>query len=333
MTKYIRFLPVLPLLCQALCGNVPGAPEDTMRKMIRKSLPYIEKRGQSWKNSKGCHSCHRTTFTIWSLNRAAEKGFAVDQAKLKGWNDWGRQWKAFIRKNKIGEYSGKDRETVLQRENSAVAQMLLGRPKGEDGDWVGQYRNSLAKGQKEDGSWEAGGQLPRQARPDWETTESNVMWVVLALADYTGKDSSGAQSAIGKALEWMGGRTQAQSTEWWVTKLLVERQLGTEEKAVALRKALLEKQNPDGGWGWLTGDSSDAFGTGFALYALAKEGIPISDPSIAKAIDFLASTQKKDGSWQVNGTKKDGRGEPVETAQYWGTCWAVIGLLEFLEDF
>ncbi|MCK4615543.1 MAG: hypothetical protein KAT50_01630 [Pirellulales bacterium] len=41
----------------------------------------------------------------------------------------------------------------------------------------------------------------------------------------------------------------------------------------------------------------------------------------------------KDGSksvavWHVPGTKRKADNAPTETANYWGTAWAVVGLLE-----
>lgn len=334
MPRPRSFLPILPLLFHTLYAGGSPTPEDTIRGVVQKSLPYIDKRGQSWKNSKGCHSCHRTTFTVWALNRATEKGLEVDPGKLAQWNEKGRQWQAFARKKKAKEMNDSDGEKLLQGENSAVSQMLLGRPLGEDpgkAAWIAQYRKSLLSAQEKNGSWKAKGQLPKQKRPLRETTEANTFWAVLALADY--EDGNPAtETSIKKALDWAGKSPGGISTEWWSTKLLVERQLGKKAKADALRKTLLEKQNPDGGWGWLTEESSDALGTGFALYALGNDDVPISDPRIKKSIQFLASNQTKDGSWIVNGTKEDDRDEPAETARYWGTCWAAIGMLAFVES-
>lgn len=45
---------------------------------------------------------------------------------------------------------------------------------------------------------------------------------------------------------------------------------------------------------------------------------------------FLRKTQQEGGSWPVHGTKKDKRGRVEPTATYWGSCWAVLGLLETL---
>jgi squalene-hopene/tetraprenyl-beta-curcumene cyclase len=112
------------------------------------------------------------------------------------------------------------------------------------------------------------------------------------------------------------------STEWHAVKLLL--QPGNK----SLRGELLKLQQPDGGWGWRTGEPSDAFGTGLALYALARSGLPASDGDVRRAITFLQTTQRPDGAWPVPSTRARDKNKVNATASYWGTAWAVIGLLE-----
>ena len=63
------------------------------------------------------------------------------------------------------------------------------------------------------------------------------------------------------------------------------------------------------------------------LYALGVAGVPSGNPVVGRARGFLLTTQRDDGSWLVNGTKraKQHRAEP--TSIYWGTAWATIGLI------
>ncbi|MCA9020956.1 MAG: hypothetical protein KDA74_12490, partial [Planctomycetaceae bacterium] len=71
-------------------------------------------------------------------------------------------------------------------------------------------------------------------------------------------------------------------------------------------------------------------GTGMALYALLEAGVDRQDATVKRAQQFLVSTQRPDGSWPVKGTKEKKKANVEETAVYWGTCWAVIGLVESL---
>jgi squalene-hopene/tetraprenyl-beta-curcumene cyclase len=112
--------------------------------------------------------------------------------------------------------------------------------------------------------------------------------------------------------------------------LLLERGSGNAAAADRCREAILKSQHDDGGWGWLLADESDAFGTGVALYALARNGLSSEHPAIGRARQFLIESQQAAGSWSVKGTKKAKAKQIEPTATYWGTCWAVIGLAETL---
>ena len=74
------------------------------------------------------------------------------------------------------------------------------------------------------------------------------------------------------------------------------------------------------------GSTSDALATGMALYALAQTGEGKS-AAIDNARDFLTKTQGESGSWKTPGTKASAKNKPTATSNYWGTAWAVVGLL------
>jgi squalene-hopene/tetraprenyl-beta-curcumene cyclase len=155
------------------------------------------------------------------------------------------------------------------------------------------------------------------------------MWALLALRASDVHDDSRA-AMLKKARVWLGEKTSGQSTEWWATRLMLERCDGSADKADVLRAELLKRQRADGGWGWLCDDDSDALGTGIALYALRQDKMSAASPEIAKARQFLIKTQTGDGSWPVRGTKQNKKDHIEPTTTFWGTCWAVIGLCETL---
>ncbi|MBT7741972.1 MAG: hypothetical protein HN727_09250, partial [Opitutae bacterium] len=84
--------------------------------------------------------------------------------------------------------------------------------------------------------------------------------------------------------------------------------------------------------GWLTSEQSDALGTGIALYALRLADSESNLTSMLKAQEFLLSNQKKDGSWDVRSTKGKKREFIEETSSYWGTAWAILGLIKGLKN-
>lgn len=155
------------------------------------------------------------------------------------------------------------------------------------------------------------------------------MWTLIALSAVD-MDQAKKKQHRDRATAWLASAKPGQSTEWWATRLLLETESGSTAAAAETRKQLLAAQHEDGGWGWLTADKSDAFGTGLAIYALRQSGLEQDAPAILKACRFLVTSQTDDGSWKVNGTKKKAANRVTPTATYWGTCWAVIGLAETL---
>ena len=183
------------------------------------------------------------------------------------------------------------------------------------------FAEALVKNQQEQGGWKPCGQLPAQKRSLEETTQVTSAWTLLAL-DSNQTTADREQLALA-AIQ----NTNPASTEWWAVHLLLAEKR-REMNASALCDALIEKQQPDGGWGWLTADPSDALATGMAIYALSRHDANKNKAAISKAVSFLTTSQSSDGSWKVPGTKKTTRDKPTPTSNYWGTAWAVIGLLE-----
>ena len=157
------------------------------------------------------------------------------------------------------------------------------------------------------------------------------MWALIACDDSHIHDESLLASRE-RALTWLGDATIGESTEWWAARTLLERRMGRADRAEQHQSELLKLQRPDGGWGWRSKDDSDALGTGIALYAIAQSEPRASHQAISNARQYLMRTQSGDGSWPVHGTKQNAKDRVEATSTYWGTCWAVIGLCETLED-
>ena len=89
----------------------------------------------------------------------------------------------------------------------------------------------------------------------------------------------------------------------------------------AAKKAAVEEllplQRPDGGWAfaslgnWRRSDgkpqdtqTSDGYGTGFAVYVLRMAGLPAEHPQIRKGVDWLKTHQRASGRWYTRSAKK-----------------------------
>jgi squalene-hopene/tetraprenyl-beta-curcumene cyclase len=309
-----------------LLGADAAQTDRQVRAAIERSLPFVQAEGERWIAEKKCVTCHQVPFMVWALNAAAERGIELDRQKRDECGSWAIDWKNMATKEDLDQ----GEQHTLARHTDPVAQLLLARSKSDaSAMWPELFAERLAAGQQDDGSWKAGGQLPSQKRPERETQEVSTMWSLIALQSCAAPADAVAVR-FSKAREWLGSKTEGQSTEWWAVRLLLECGSGNEAEATRLRDELVRRQHDDGGWGWLCRDESDAFGTGVAIYALARAGTKADESALRSARQFLIKTQQADGSWAVKGTKKAKAKQIEATATYWGTCWAVIGLAETL---
>lgn len=130
-------------------------------------------------------------------------------------------------------------------------------------------------------------------------------------------------------MRWAGRLASAepgQTVEWVAAGLAAPVWAGDGVDA-ELRGRLLEAQNDDGGWPWASGEPSNAFSTGQALYALVLAGDGQSE-STDRARAWLIEQQEPDGTWIVpsSAISSEGNQERDVIYRYWGTAWAVIGL-------
>jgi squalene-hopene cyclase-like protein len=174
----------------------------------------------------------------------------------------------------------------------------------------------------------------KRSRP--EAQEATTLWILLALA--TVKDlPEGAVKARIKARDYLKTSKLGVSTESLLLHAMFAKADGDEKGMQILVEDLLKLQQKDGGWSWLRkGAPSDPLTTGEVLYGLSTLGRDRADSRMQKAIQYLLSTQRPDGSWfvakklisAIEGEEKSPTGDKVHT--YWGTGWAVVGLLQTL---
>jgi squalene-hopene/tetraprenyl-beta-curcumene cyclase len=188
-----------------------------------------------------------------------------------------------------------------------------------------------------DGSWTAGGQFTGMRRWALPTAnQSTTMLMTLALASYDTPNPKRSAS-IQKAIAYQRlQKPNPDNREWLAMRLLFEHRFGSNKEVAQLRQQLLDARNSDGAWGWEKGVPSDALTTGLALYVLAKDRAGVDASVFRDARKWLLASQQSDGSWLTpakNFTKSiDPERLKVRDKlyHYWGTGWAVIGLLETL---
>jgi squalene-hopene/tetraprenyl-beta-curcumene cyclase len=328
--------------------------ENEVRHSIERGMAFVERGGVAWMNERGCASCHHVPFLLWTHNEAKDRGFAVDTQKLENWTNW-----TLVNMLARGKNDGGGLETLTQ--------VLLGR------DWSSKWRQKPARHNKTVDPYETlWGFLLDKQKPDGSfpsegqrgfPEDISTSWALLALAS---RDSEEAPKDVSEGLKkrgfgpaltgqlqklddripkakeqaitWLRSVNPDPSTQALLLRMLVSARFGDRERADAMRKNLIERQKPDGGWAYKeSGDLSDAFATGQVLFALNTLGTEGDDRVNARATHYLLRSQQPDGQWRVrshsiHSEKVDDEylKRTDDVYSYWGSAWAVIGLLQML---
>lgn len=301
-----------------------GASLEDRRSAVSRALPYLARQTGTWIEEKKCTSCHQVPHALWAMNAARASGLTVDD-RLTEWNRWAVAF--VLREADESEY---DDARAVERADEAYQMLLAGSTadvEGDGGPVTARERlvSLLGEGQRTDGLWQAGGQLPGQKRPRAETDETTTLWTLHALASHGG-EATEKQAARARAKVKLEARST--SIEHVVLRYLLALDDGEKAQAKALQRQILSQQNEDGGWGWLLDGDSDALATGQVLYAFSYMEEKQHGEAERRAHRFLVETQQPDGSWQVPSTLEDKEDQPYVVVNDWGTAWAVIGLTQ-----
>jgi hypothetical protein len=327
-----------PARAATLVSTAPATVTDPAtaeaRVVVRRALVFLERDGDWWMTGGPgvpgggkCVSCHVVTFSLWSHREAERAGVPIAKDRIGN-----------LEKRAFGHFV----ERPSKAHSVTWSQLLLARersgPNEEARSRWREVREKIVADQEKEGYWEAGGQFPQQQRPERESDAVATMWTLLAM-DTPGDQPPSVAESRKRAWGWVKTLPAGESNEWLLTRLLVERQLGTARTAESFLTRLLERQHPDGGWSWLADPGkkapSDALSTGQALYALRLAGLGPDHPSVRKAVDYLVRNQQEDGTWIVASklisTRTEG-GKIEYIYKYWGTAWATIGLARTLHS-
>jgi squalene-hopene/tetraprenyl-beta-curcumene cyclase len=300
-----------------------GATLEERRSAIQRGLPYLARQTGAWIEKNKCTSCHQVPHALWAMNEARAQGFDVD-SRLGEWNRWSV---GFV----IG--AAEKPESAAERADELSQMLLFGsladvESEAERDGMRGRLLALLCRGQTSAGGWHAGGQLPDQRRPKDETDEATTMWSLIALRG-GGHECGSADPSYARARATVDAAST--SLEHLALRYLLAVTGEPDASTAELQGQLLDRQNADGGWGWLLAGESDAIATGQALYALSQVSSRHGRQAVERAQRFLVRTQKDDGSWHAPSTLKKPHDGPSVVADDWGTAWALIGLTRTIE--
>lgn len=324
----MRSLILVLILLAAPCvarANEPAA----LSNAVRRGVSYVEQKGAAWIKKRNCVSCHQIPAMLRTLGEAHKRGLYNHPKKLADWSEWSLHWQHWNTPK-----DDQTEDTVAAGNIDTMTSLILSYPTSLPADQakkqVARYVDHIVHFQQKDGSWKPGGQIPLQKRSKEESRQVTTMWTILAL-DASRLHSDAIQEARRRAVKYLADLPPGKSTEWWLTRCLVERTIDR-KKADNLLAQLLKLQHDDGGWGWLHADPSDAFGTGLALYALTRSGLGNDHAAIQRARAYLLRTQNKDGSWPTRSTLARYKTRVLPTSQHWATAWAAFALMSTMDS-
>jgi hypothetical protein len=334
---------LLPVACTAVspAAERHRSPENLA---VTKALVFLENDAIQWKQGHRCISCHQGTMTIWALNEARGQGFNISTDRLSEMNhaafgETGALIRAGIVSDPTKPLDSRPGYNTLSLStfNLAMASQFIPSLDLVSRQELDLMAGDIVRHQQADGSWvepPPGNGPP----PVFESAEVMTLRSMLALETYRPTDPSVSASlpaCLEKAERWLKQTTPADTTQTAALRLLVEVQAGKRGKGVASGiKALLKRQNADGGFGPTPELPSDAYATGQTLYALSLAGVRNSRPEIERARAYLIASQRPDGSWLMVPRAHPGQTPFKNPAPiiYFGSSWAMLGLLRSMPE-
>jgi hypothetical protein len=275
---------------------------------------------------------------LWSLEQARQGGFAVDEQLLA---DMQQQVVTRL-ESKLPQ--GDKIKLVTDDGSILVWSLAQGQSSARTRQLLEKYVDLFVRVQQPEGFW-------RDPSLHWKETSSQVKdgdrgldpyppliesdalkttWTLLAGSRVRKEQDAWVQSRD-RALTWLA-KTPPQSQQELALRMIALRECGQANEAKRLLPRLLKQQHADGGWAQVAGGESDALATGQALVAIEAAGQADAGPVVRRAWDFLLKSQREDGSWFVP-TRNKGKPQASDSGYvttYYGTGWAVIGLVRSL---
>jgi len=298
------------------------------RAAAERAMALLETSSQKFFESSGCISCHHQNITDMAAAESRAHGVKVSADAI------------MARMKMLAE--GPPPPMLMERMDIGVPEIFaatltslaaLGVPPDAVTD---KLVANIAATQAADGSWHAqngAGDRP----PAEEGYITRTALCIRALKAYGAPGRAGElNERVTRARRFLEAATPVTADERNM-KLLGMLWAGADAATLKpLAAAILSTQRPDGGWRQIDTLPSDALATGQSLFALAKSGVPATDPAYKRGVQFLLETQSETGAWRVTSRSPKfqayfNSGFPYAGDQWisaWATGWATMALAQ-----
>jgi ankyrin repeat protein len=262
------------------------------RQAAERAIALLASSGTTYFKKSGCAGCHHQLLSAFLLGSAREHGLRPDPAFAQA------QLRMLVAiKQPLRDQLFQRASQGLSPIETSLFLIALASLGHSPDTLTDALCHDLAGMQRLDGSWPALGQRPPIVYSRFSTTAYAIR--ALKLCASPGRRVE-MDLRIARARDWLSAAQPAHTEEraMQLLGLYWSRPAADVEKRQV--NALIQMQQPDGGWAQRDGFSSDAYATGEALYALrVAGGISTSDRIFRGGVEYLLRTQHEDGSWFV----------------------------------
>lgn len=342
---------ILPLTVQA---EDAADRQAATKQAVQSAINYLQERGETWKDSRQCASCHHVPLMTWAMHEAKRHSVEVDEELLKTTTDWffaeGDPAKVFS----VGSMEEEEYSNPLAAV-SIFALMSESNDPNEPNYRVATKRilQGIVQAQEPSGSWKPFfGREPILGN----SRESLALW----LTNFTSWPNQPEElraivaETRQKAIAWLKTHQEDFETHILALRLwMLATSGGGQEEVSSLIERIIKLQREDGGWSQIESRASDAYATGHVLYAFQIAGVDPKSETMQHGVDFLLKTQTKDGSWlmisrenppilihalsavtlkpvMINKEPNPGSSKNAEPISFISTAWATVALSRML---
>ena len=314
-----------PLTLENVTPLEANRPDEPFRDefSIDAAARFLDAAALNWQKDRKCFACHSDYAFFFARPLVGWKVPAHEQLR-----------------SKIEHLAEHPREVKYRVTEAVMAASILAR---NDALTTGKLhpttRGALDRMwtmQREDGGfdWMKYNQPPSEIDDHYGVTMAAIG---VGAAPDAYADTPAAKAGLDKIREYFRNNPPA-NLHHRAMKLVASRHVdgimtGPERQQVV--EDLFALQKRDGGWGvvtmgnWERSDgkprdmeSSDGYGTGFAVYVLRQADVPADDPRIQKGIAWLKTHQRASGRWFTRSMWKDSK----HYISHAGTAYAILAL-------
>ena len=304
-----------PLVCITgvpTCRRHPKGDPET-RHAAQRGLGYLAKASNQWTQEHNCFGCHVQAVTLEALSVGKHHQYDVTPKDLA----------SMVKALEMGVTAG-GHTTGVAFQGQAWARYDEWIDAQHTSDLL-RYAEELKNLQAEDGSIpDDDARLPVTGGVMHTTYQAMQTWrqaYARTANDRWLPPMRRAERYLAKRSDALAGQKGAylQDLNFALLGLVAAGVGPAEAPSMKMQKALLSRQNQDGGWGLEPG-TSDALATGQTLYALKRAGHSDAESAVQRGTKWLTQHQGSDGAWR---TVHSGQGG----AEKGEGMWAVLGLV------